>query len=83
LITGFQNWGNIFFVNENTGYICGNGNYRNIYKTPTADIIGLLNLLIQIKTMYYIYFNSSNTGYVGGQNGIIYKTTNGGDSISN
>ncbi len=77
-IVHYQNWGNIFFVNENTGYVCGYGSYGNIYKTTNGGYNWIPQSTNTNKRMYYIYFTNSNTGYVGGENGIIYKTTNGG-----
>jgi len=69
----------IFFVNPNIGYTCGS---KYVYKT----INGGYNWISQTPetTVYYnswnsIFFLNENTGFITGGNGIIMKTTNGGN----
>lgn len=71
--------GEIFFVNDNTGYVCGIGYYNGIYKTTN----GGYHWVQQITNPSSfggntISFINSTTGFVGGDNGFIYKTTTGG-----
>ena len=74
--------GNIFFVNENTGYVCGAGFYGNIYKTTNGRYNWAPQTTVPWINMTYILFINQNTGYAGGQSGLIFKTTNGGVSVN-
>lgn len=67
----------IFFVNENTGFICGSGG--NVFKTVNGGLNWTLaNNGIGIIRLNSIIFKDNNTGYTAGDNGMIYKTVNGG-----
>jgi len=77
----------LFFINENTGWICG---YRSSADSSvilkTTD--GGLTFNIQKKVPYFevvnsLYFQSPLVGYAVSGNGIIYKTTTGGVTYAN
>jgi photosystem II stability/assembly factor-like uncharacterized protein len=76
--SGFY-YGNIFFTNENTGYVCANNVQRNICKTTDGGY-NWTNQTINSQSFSanYIYFINPNTGFAGGLFGYIYKTTTGG-----
>ncbi len=66
----------IFFINANTGWISGNGNY--IFKTTNGGITFDSTYLMASGYLYDIYFKDALTGLVCGGSVTIYKTTNGG-----
>ena len=70
--------GCLYFVNENTGFICGYGANSGIYKTTNAGVTWTLQNLIKNRHWLTLSFINANTGYVGGDDGFIYKTTTGG-----
>ncbi|MFC2093668.1 WD40/YVTN/BNR-like repeat-containing protein, partial [Bacteroidota bacterium] len=76
--TGFSSFGNIFFVNENTGYVCFYSSNGNIYKTTNGGYNWTPQTTNPFIGINYLFFINPNTGYAGGQFGIIFKTTNGG-----
>jgi len=66
----------IYFINNNTGYICGDSG--RIYKTTNAGN-NWTNLISGITSdLYSITFSSDSTGYTAGLGNIILKTVNGG-----
>ena len=71
--------GNIFFVNDYTGFVCGSGYEGNIYKTTNGGLNWISKSNHFPDLMTYIFFVNPNTGYVGSKNGFIYKTTTGGN----
>jgi photosystem II stability/assembly factor-like uncharacterized protein len=66
----------IFFVNENTGYISGNGG--NVTKTTDAGNSWAISWTGWGTSWNDIHFLDPYVGYVCGDNSIILKTTNGG-----
>ena len=66
---------NITFTDNSTGYIASE-NY--VYKTTNGGY-NWSRLLVRTNYWgYSSYFINSNTGFVGGQSGFIYRTTTGG-----
>ncbi|MDP3148856.1 MAG: YCF48-related protein [Ignavibacteria bacterium] len=65
----------ISFINENTGWIVGD---YSIFKTIDGGNTWQLQSLGINRDMNAIFFVDENIGYVGGNNGELYKTTNGG-----
>jgi photosystem II stability/assembly factor-like uncharacterized protein len=66
----------IFFVNNSTGWVCGD--YGALYKTTNEG-----NNWVRINTglntpLKSIKFINENTGFITGDGGLILKTTNGG-----
>ena len=76
--TGFSSNGNIFFVNDSTGYVCINSSNGNIYKTTNGGYNWTPQITNPFIGIYNLFFINPNTGYAGGHNGLIFKTTNGG-----
>jgi photosystem II stability/assembly factor-like uncharacterized protein len=66
-----RNYG-IFFVDNNTGFVCGSG---GIYKTTNGASSWTR---VFDAPAYDLYFINSQTGYAVGDSGKIYKTVNGG-----
>jgi len=79
--------GYIFFVNPETGYISGygfgTGTNKNIFKTTNSGLNWIPNFVLYQKKVESIYFLNSNTGFAGGWNGFIYRTTTGGSIFVN
>ncbi|MCP4609253.1 MAG: hypothetical protein GY845_11120 [Planctomycetes bacterium] len=84
-INGTPDFSDVFFVNENTGYISCSSN-ANIFRTDD----GATNFTTQ-STQYTteaIYMTDINSGFAGGASGRVYYTSEGGlnwpaiDSIS-
>jgi photosystem II stability/assembly factor-like uncharacterized protein len=63
----------LFFLNEQTGFIGGIGIIR---KTTNSGINWINNLVNG--NIYMIKFTDASSGYAASDNGIVYKTTNGG-----
>lgn len=73
-------FGNIFFVNELTGYLCGSGTYGNLYKTTNGGYNWISKTVFNSNiAITYVFFRNANTGYAGSFHGLIYKTTTGGN----
>ncbi len=69
----------VWFVNENTGYFCGE--YGRVYKTNNGGVNWVSQITTGGGTLSSILFTSELTGYVCGMNGVIKKTTTGGEPI--
>jgi photosystem II stability/assembly factor-like uncharacterized protein len=73
-------WNDMFFINDNTGYMTGNSYYTKDAIAKTTN--GGVNWVIQedsIKnTLNDIRFYNSNTGFASGMYGLLLTTTNGG-----
>lgn len=71
----------IFFVNENIGFLVGNKNYDlngRVLKTTDGGVTWQMVLTNDASIQFHtVYFINENIGYVGA-NSHIYKTTNGG-----
>ena len=74
----YNAFGNIFFVNDNTGYVGGYGTNGNIFKTNNGGYNWTPQTTDPKIAIYNLFFINPNTGYAGGQNGLIFKTTTGG-----
>jgi photosystem II stability/assembly factor-like uncharacterized protein len=72
----------IFFLNVNTGYICGgfmNGmSTSKILKTTDSGFNWAIQHEDQFEFFFAICFINENTGFTGGFDGIFLKTTNAG-----
>lgn len=68
----------VSFVNENTGYVCGNGGA--VYKTVNGGINWTSSSTgIPVSTdLNAVSFLDADNGVVGGKEGKVYVTTNGG-----
>ncbi len=69
-------WGS-FFINENTGWICGTG--QKILKTTNGGL-NFDSAYVPTGYLYDLYFRNSLEGLVCGESAAMYKTTNGGIS---
>lgn len=65
----------VFFINNNTGWICG---FECVLKT--TDCGNTWSLTYLDGNHKSIFFNDESEGWICGDNGRIYKTTNGGIS---
>ncbi len=67
----------IFFVDDNTGYISGELN--TLFNTTNGGVNwGFVNNITQPGFSFNtVHFIKSQVGFLGGENGIIYKTTDG------
>lgn len=71
------------FTDNTTGYACGEGNTQGvIYKSVNAGVSW--SLVYQTSAgaewIYDLYFTAMDTGYAVGENGKIYKTSDGGSN---
>ncbi len=74
----FYVWGNLYFLNEITGFACGNSNLGCIAKTTNGGYNWSITGIANGGMIFDINFLNSLTGYACGKNGLIWKTTNGG-----
>ncbi len=73
---------NVFFLNENTGWMVGNKG--TILKTTDGgnNWVTPLNQELSIpNTLYSVHFINANTGFFGGTKNLLFKTTNGGNTV--
>jgi photosystem II stability/assembly factor-like uncharacterized protein len=70
-----KSWDANYFINENTGWFCGNGNY--VLKT-TDGCITFDSVYIPTSYLFDIYFRNANEGLICGEGSIVYKTIDGG-----
>jgi photosystem II stability/assembly factor-like uncharacterized protein len=71
-----QNLNSVYFVNAQTGFICGGGSA--LRKTTDGGLNWIPQDPFGALELRSVYFFDANTGLVCGDNGIITKTTNGG-----
>ncbi len=84
--TGGYFLGQVFFVNQQTGYVSGSPDFTDpsgcthnkFYKTTNAGDEWTELPTPIVETLTSIYFNDANTGYAVGCAGKILKTTTGG-----
>jgi len=74
-ISGTPDFSNVFFVNDNTGWITTDTR-NNIFKTDD----GAVSFTTQVTThgIEAIQMFDINNGYAGGESGIVFNTTDGG-----
>ncbi len=78
-IDSFLVTGDMQFVNENTGYLCGFDYYNGGICKTTNGGYNWIKQKPNLNTRFYpLYFLNANTGFVGGYDRILLKTTNGG-----
>ncbi len=79
LISTFSNcdFRDVFFVNDSTGWICGDRG--EILKTTNQGVNWIQNSAGFWAELRTIEFINENTGFIAGNNGLIMKTTNGGN----
>jgi photosystem II stability/assembly factor-like uncharacterized protein len=77
-IDSFTTEGNIQFINENTGYLCGGRYGYGVCKTTNGGYNWIKQVTNPNTGLFAIYFFNANTGFVGGMNRLIFRTTNGG-----
>lgn len=65
----------LMFPNPNTGYIL---HYDGIYRSSNGGYNWTKQKIDSTQNLYSVYFINSDTGFVGGDNGRIYRTTTGG-----
>ena len=81
-ISGNHTLNSIFFIDENTGFVCGNNGA--IFKSINSGINwSISNSGIAIVNLKSISFKDSAAGVVTGENGAVYTTTNGGITWTN
>ncbi len=68
----------VFFLDENNGWLAGAGNTTGIIKKSTDGGITWQNSLIPTTRMNSIHFGSPDFGCAVGDEGRIFRTTNGG-----
>jgi photosystem II stability/assembly factor-like uncharacterized protein len=70
----------VFFSDVNTGYASGiDGNRSIVLKTTNGGFDWDMQPLSNVNCWFSsVYFISPNTGFVTGKNGLVYKTTTGG-----
>ena len=87
-ISSYNDIYKLFFIDGNTGWAAG-GDYdpqtgiyqRAIYNTTNGGTDWNLQYGAAYESqLHSIYFTDSNTGYAAGEQGIIMKTTNGGNN---
>ncbi len=71
----YDNFDCVYFSNENTGYVCGNGGY--IYKSTNGGLNWTSQVSGTTLTLFSCYFLNPDTGYATGGN-VLLKTSNGG-----
>ncbi|MBL8015800.1 MAG: T9SS type A sorting domain-containing protein [Ignavibacteria bacterium] len=77
-ISGFENFREIFFFNENLGlYVSDAG---RIGKTTNSGANWTLVNSGTTQSLFGVYFIDMNTGYACGNSGAIIRTTDGGDN---
>jgi photosystem II stability/assembly factor-like uncharacterized protein len=72
---------NAYFYNVNTGWAvsyAGDSGRGLVYKTTNAGVNWFRQYVGTNQQIRTVYFTDANTGWIVGNNGIIYKTTNGG-----
>ncbi|MCX6157241.1 MAG: YCF48-related protein [Ignavibacteriae bacterium] len=69
-----HSYNGVFFVNANTGWYAGTGNY--IHKTTNGGLT--FDSVYVLGDFKDIHFKDSNTGLIVGGGGSVYKTINGG-----
>lgn len=68
-------------VNASTGWI-NTWSYGNrLYKTTNSGVNWYLQIDLGLSSIYQMSFINANTGWVAGSDGMIIKTTNGGDLV--
>jgi photosystem II stability/assembly factor-like uncharacterized protein len=76
LSTSIGQFNSVFFIDEDTGCIVGNG--RSIIKTVNGGDDWTEQPLGDLYYLNNVFFADDNTGYAVGDYGTIFKTTNGG-----
>jgi photosystem II stability/assembly factor-like uncharacterized protein len=71
------------FVDENTGYLLGRSSTGGICKTTDGGYNWTRQMTNPNVLLYSSYFFNSYSGFVSGENGTIFKTTNGGSVFVN
>ncbi|MGV8017162.1 MAG: YCF48-related protein [Ignavibacteria bacterium] len=71
-------FGNLDFLDENTGYLCSPNPGISVYKTTNGGANWKSSSSLPFTNFIKIQFINSNTGFAGDTDGRIYKTTNGG-----
>lgn len=77
IIGGSGSYEGSFFINENTGWICGTG--QKILKTTNGGL-NFDSAYVPTGYLYDLYFRNSLEGLACGESAAMYKTTNGGIS---
>jgi photosystem II stability/assembly factor-like uncharacterized protein len=67
------------FVDINTGWVVGRY-YSGVFRTTNSGVTW--DTLAMLPLVRDLFFINQNTGWVGGQNGILYKTTSTGNNWS-
>lgn len=84
--TNMTSISNLFFINDNTGFATGQAFVSNFAPDFIKTVDGgatwtpLDVPVTSDERLDALFFTDANTGYVAGQTGKIYKTTNGGTS---
>ncbi len=68
----------IFFINNNTGFACGNSG--TILKTSNGGVVWITVSAPVTDNLYSCYFLNENTGWAVGNQSKILRTTNAGTS---
>jgi photosystem II stability/assembly factor-like uncharacterized protein len=73
-----QNLNSVYYVNQQTGYICGAGSA--LRKTTDGGVNWIPQDPVGAIELRSVYFFDANTGLICGNNGTIAKTTDGGEN---
>ncbi len=68
----------VFFINEMSGYICGNSSSDSTILRTTNGGANWTELAAPKRILFSLFFTSYSTGYCVGGSNIVYKTTNAG-----
>ena len=71
----------VFFINPNTGWICGQGYY--VFRTTNSGISLDDSSYVFWGNLWDMYFKDASTGVMCGEGAGIFKTTNGGTNWVN
>ncbi len=66
------------FINQDTGFVAGNGPYTNILKTVDGGNTWIVSNSLVTSGINYIKFFNVNNGLAFGEKGVIIETTSGG-----
>jgi len=72
----FSNFEDIFFTNENSGWVVGNAG--TVYNTTDGGMTWNPQTTGTTRTLYSVVFTNATTGCIVGSFGTIFTTTNGG-----
>lgn len=80
---GATDFNGVYFINNNTGWVCGFESYAKIRKTTDGGSSWTISAITTVtNALNSIRFKDANTGIAVGDGGVIVRTTNGGTNWS-